>query len=204
MAMCALHLRQARRNARKSRLRSSAAARATSAEYSSLSFGSTTCGMLVVGIAGLSFTAPSAEPQRQAQNPAAIALIVRMRPPVLTQHSGKDRPGLLGGFGDLTGSDTLARHAVGDAVGRFAFGVGALEDRGQRIGNGAHAALRILVAPVEDLRCNADDAAAIDDVVRRVKDAALRQHLAMRIACELVVGAAGDILRFELRHRRIV
>ena len=54
------------------------------------------------------------------------------------------------------------------------------------------------------LAVDVDHAAAVDDVVGRVQDAALLEHVAVALLGELVVGRAGDDLDLEPRERVVV
>ncbi len=71
----------------------------------------------------------------------------------------------------LRALDALLREPIGDDVGRFVLPAGAIEDFGQTIGDRVdlRAHLRFAGAAVIFAR-DADDAAGIDDIVRRIED----------------------------------
>ena len=105
----------------------------------------------------------------------------------------------------LRGLDTRAGDRIGDLVRRTAFALGLCEHLAQRRADAGRLNADVGIRPVVDLAAHADDSTAVDDVVRRIEDAARRHSSAVDFRPrELIVRGACDDLRLDRRDRGVV
>src|SRR6185437_16985377 len=93
---------------------------------------------------------------------------------------------------------------VGRAIRRNPIRTGDLEDAEYGVIDLVRLAERTLGIPSSQLAVHVDHAAGVGNVVRRVQDVALLEHVAVALFQQLVVGSAGDDLDLELGNGRIV
>jgi len=100
--------------------------------------------------------------------------------------------------------EALFGHQIGNDVGRQILTVGADEDFLQIVVDGAEMLIQLQLIEADLLEVDVDNAASIDDVVGRVKDAALFQLQPVPPFGQLIVGGSGDYAGFELWDSRVV
>ncbi len=93
---------------------------------------------------------------------------------------------------------------VGGEVRRYLVGFGDGEDAEKRIVNFVGLAQRAFCIPASEFAVNVDYSAGIRDKIRRVKNPAPFEFIAVAFFEELVVRRAGDNLHFEPRNRFII